>query len=83
MASGDTQIPILSTDLLDEVEALARQQGRPANDLIADAVRVYPSDHAWRPLLESVSRRTRELGLTEEDVPRLIAEYRAETTNSF
>ena len=48
------------------------------NKLIADAVRVYLSEYAWCSLLQSASRRTRELGLTEEDVPRLIAETRAE-----
>lgn len=78
MATGETQVPNLPADLLGQVESLAREQGRPASDLIADAVRVYLSDHAWRSLLESASRRTRELGLTEEDVPRLIAESRAE-----
>jgi metal-responsive CopG/Arc/MetJ family transcriptional regulator len=76
MAAGE--IPTIPSDLMIQVENLAREQGRPASELIADAVRVYLSEYAWCSLLQSASRRTRELGLTEEDVPRLIAETRAE-----
>jgi hypothetical protein len=35
-------------------------------------------DAAWRNLVESGNRRAQALGLTEDDVPRLVTEARRE-----
>jgi metal-responsive CopG/Arc/MetJ family transcriptional regulator len=76
MAAGE--IPTIPTDLMIQVQDLARQQGRPAADLIAEAVKKYLDDRRWNDMLSSARRRASAMGLTEDDVPRLIAEDRAE-----
>jgi hypothetical protein len=43
----------------------------PSPDRLADEAK-------WRALLESAGLRAEALGLTEDDVPRLIAEVRRE-----
>lgn len=76
MAAGET--PTIPSDLMVQVESLARQEGRPAGDLIAEALKEYLDERAWKSLINSGVQNARALGLTEEDVPRLIAEYRSE-----
>jgi len=41
-------------------------------------LRRYRKDRQWRQLCAYGAKRARDLGLTEEDVPRLIAESRQE-----
>ena len=38
----------------------------------------YVDEAEWEDLIEYGRKRARELGIEPEDVPRLIAEYRAE-----
>ena len=76
------EIPTIPTDLMVQVESLAQEQGRPAADLIAEAVKKYIDDRRWNDILSSARQRARSMGLTEDDVPRLIAEYRAEQASS-
>jgi hypothetical protein len=44
--------------------------------LRSDELRSEVDDRKWRDLLEAGSRRAQALGLTEDDVPRLVAEAR-------
>jgi metal-responsive CopG/Arc/MetJ family transcriptional regulator len=76
MAAGE--IPTIPSDLMIQVENLAQQQGRPAADLIAEALKEYLDERAWKSLINSGVQNARSLGLTEEDVPRLITECRSE-----
>jgi metal-responsive CopG/Arc/MetJ family transcriptional regulator len=68
--------PLLSDELLREVHEAADAEQRGVNEVLADAVRLYLDDRKWRNLVESGSRRAQALGLTEDDVPRLVAEAR-------
>ena len=77
MATSDT-ITGLPEDLQLELEKTARAQGRPVGEVLSEAVSAYLNERSWKNLVESGRKRTQELGLTEEDVPRLIAESRAE-----
>ena len=74
MADRVTYAATIPADLMFQLESLARQQGRSATDLIADAVRSYLDDRRWEKLLGTASQRAREMGLSEGDVPALIAE---------
>ena len=49
-----------------------------ATEVVRDAMERYMEDREWNRLLAYGAERTKALGLTEEDVPRLIAEVRAE-----
>ena len=44
--------------------------------LLSDELRREVDDRKWRTLLDAGSRRAQTLGLTEDDVPRLVAEAR-------
>lgn len=77
MAAGETQIPTIPEDLMNEVVQAARAQNRQASDLVTEAVRSYLDDRRWQKVIMSARDRTKSMGLTEDDVPRLIAESRA------
>jgi metal-responsive CopG/Arc/MetJ family transcriptional regulator len=77
MATSDT-ITGLPEDLQLELEKTARAQGRPVGEVLSEAVSAYLNERSWQNLIESGRNRTRDLGITEEDVPRLIAETRSE-----
>jgi metal-responsive CopG/Arc/MetJ family transcriptional regulator len=77
MATSDT-ITGLPEDLQLELEKTARAQGRPVGEVLSEAVSAYLNERSWQNLIESGRNRTRDLVITEEDVPRLIAETRSE-----
>jgi hypothetical protein len=70
--------PILSLPerLRVEIEEAARAQGRPVNELLADAVDRYLSEQQWLALKAYGLRKAQERGLTEADVDTAIAESR-------
>jgi hypothetical protein len=45
---------------------------------LIERLRRYRRDRRWRRLFAYGAKRARDLGLTEEDLPRLIAESRQE-----
>jgi hypothetical protein len=45
---------------------------------LQDAVEQYLDRHSWVDFVGRNERRALEMGLTEEDVPRLVEEYRNE-----
>jgi hypothetical protein len=56
----------------------AQAEHRSADEVVADAVRVYLEKQSWTQFVERNARRAKEMGITEDDVDRLITEYRAE-----
>lgn len=70
------QAEIVPPDLVAEIEAIAAEEHRPPGDLVRDAVERYKTDRDWQRLRAYGAARAQELGLSEEDVPRLIAEAR-------
>ena len=75
---GETENIELPKELVDEAREAAEAEQRPVDRLIEDAVRQYLDDHKWRTLVQSGQRRAQVKGLTEDDVPRLVAEARSE-----
>ncbi len=73
-----TNTNLLSDELVKEIEDLARAQNRPAADVLADAVHKYIEEQSWVQFVEKNERKARENGIREEDVDRLISEYRRE-----
>jgi hypothetical protein len=71
----DTLVP---SRLIPEVRATAEEDHRAPDELVGEAVEVYLKNRRWRRLVERGQARARELGLTEADLPRLIAESRQE-----
>jgi predicted transcriptional regulator len=68
----------LSDAQLAELEKLARAQERTVPEVVSEAVDRYIKDKQWSALKQYGRAKSRELGLTEADVPRLIAESRTE-----
>ena len=68
---------LLSPDLVSQIEEAARTENRRPSDVLEDAWRRYIDEKSWAALLETNQQNASRLGLTESDVDRLIAEYRA------
>ncbi len=64
--------------LLAEVQAAAAEEHRPAGDVLREAVERDLRERRWQKIFAYGEQRARTLGLTEAEIPRLIAEYRQE-----
>jgi hypothetical protein len=73
-----TSIPGLPENLQAELAKVALAQDRPIEDVLTEAVQSYLDETGWRRLVQTARKRNADLGLTEDDVPRFIAETRAE-----
>jgi predicted transcriptional regulator len=69
---------LLSLDLIRKIEDAARTENRKPADLLQDAVEQYLNRQSWVDFVGRNERRAIDMGLTEDDVPRLVEEYRAE-----
>ncbi|PWU05148.1 MAG: hypothetical protein C5B51_15310 [Terriglobia bacterium] len=65
-------------DLLNAVNEAARADGVTAEELAADALRRYLAHRKLEDLGEYGREQSRRLGITEDDIPGLIAESRNE-----
>jgi predicted transcriptional regulator len=73
-----TDAKLISDDLLRQIEDTARAQNRKPAEVIEDAVKRYLDKQSWVEFVARNERRTREMGITEADVPRLVEEVRRE-----
>lgn len=65
-------------DLLSAVNEAASADGKTTDEVAADALRRYLAHRQLEELGNYGREQSRRLGLTETDVPRLIAESRRE-----
>lgn len=78
MKSDNAAETLLPPNLLPAIQAAAEEDHREPRELVGEAVEIYLKNRRWRRLVERGQARARELGLTEADLPRLIAESRQE-----
>jgi len=64
--------------LLAEIKAAADEDKRSAEDLLREAIEHYLKTRRWQRIFAYSQERARTMGLSEEDIPRLIAESRQE-----
>ena len=76
-ACPDTETLTLPSALVAEVKAADEERRAPA-EIVREVIERYLKDRRWRRLIAYGQARARELGLTEADLPRLIAEARQE-----
>jgi len=69
-------------EFLEEIEKLAKEERRTKSELVREALRRYIAEKELRRLQRYGMKKARELGLGEEDVQRLVDEYRAEQSNA-
>jgi hypothetical protein len=62
--------------LLAQVQSAAHEDRRPAANLLREAVERYLRERRWQKIFAYGEERAQTLGLTEADIPRLIAAYR-------
>lgn len=69
-------------EFLEEIEKLAKEERRTKSELVREALRRYIAERELRRLQRYGMKKAKELGLEEEDVQRLVDEYRAEPSNA-
>lgn len=69
-------------ELLEETEKVAKEENRTRSELIREALRRYIADREWRRVQRYGIRKAKMLRLQEEDVERLVDEYRREQPNA-
>jgi hypothetical protein len=73
-----SNIPSTTDSQLTELEKFARAQERTVDQVLGEAVDKYIKDKQWAALNSYGRAKSRELRLSEVDVPRLITESRQE-----
>jgi hypothetical protein len=68
----------VSDELLAELHTKAEAEGRSIDDLAEEALRQGLEDRAWQELLAYGRETGRASEYTEQDVPRLVKEWRRE-----
>lgn len=68
----------IEPDLFARITEEAAAEGTTADEIANEATKRYLALRSLQKLRQYGQRRAAELGLTEEDIPRLIAESRAE-----
>jgi hypothetical protein len=68
----------VSDALLAELQAKAQAEGKTVDELAEETLRKGLADRAWQDLLEYGFQNGAVSGYTEEDVPRVVKEWRRE-----
>jgi len=69
---------MLSDESQQQIEQLARLQQREPGEVLEEAVRRYAAACRLERFAGRMEQRAREMGIQEEDVPRLVDEVRRE-----
>ncbi len=78
MTAEDHSETLVPPGLLPEIRAAAEEDHRAPSEVVREAIERYMDERAWQKLLAYGRESAGALGLTEADIPRLIAEVRAE-----
>ena len=75
-----TKIQTLSlpAQMVKQIDELAKEEGMTKSEFFREAVRQYIRKKRWEKIREYGARKAAKLGIKEEDVERLIDEYRSE-----
>jgi len=65
-------------EMLSRAMALAKKENRTISELVREALRQYERRRSWEETNAYGRGRAKELGIREEDVDRVIHEYRQE-----
>jgi len=61
-----------------EMEILRKAEGKTPSEFLREALRLYIRRKKWEMVREYGARRASELGIREEDIEKLIDDYRSE-----
>ena len=68
----------VSDELLAELQSKAAAEGKTLDELAGAALRKGLEEQSWQDLLAYGRERGRASGYTDEDVPRIVKEWRRE-----
>ena len=68
----------VSDELPAELQSKAAAEGKTVDQLAGEALRKGLEEQSWQDLLAYARERGRASGYTEEDVPRVVKEWRRE-----
>ena len=73
-----TEAPPLhvSPELLAKVQEAAREDNRSPDELVGEVLQRYLDERSWQHLYAYGEERARRLGISEQDVPRIIEAHR-------
>ncbi len=78
MRTTKIQTLSLPPQMVEQIEELAKEEGMTKSEFFREAVRQYIRKKRWEKIREYGARKAAKLGIKEEDVERLIDEYRSE-----
>ena len=67
----------LPAELLEDIDQFAHSEKRSRSELLREAARQYIENRRWRRIRDLGARTARNLRLSEQDIERIIAEYRS------
>jgi len=76
MATTRVRSLSLPSDLVQEAERLAKQEGRTKTEVLREALRRYGEERRWRGLQRYGAGRARKVGVREANVERAVQEFR-------
>jgi len=65
-------------EMAEKIKELMKKEGRTRSELIREALRRYIEEQEWKEIYRYGEIKTKEKGIREEDVDRIIHEYREE-----
>ena len=68
----------LAPELAERLDEVARGLGLSRNELVREVLEQHLDDYLWEEIFRYGEAMAKKHGITREDVPRLIEEYRAE-----
>jgi len=66
----------LPPEMAEKIKELMKKEGRTRSELIREALRRYVEEQEWKEIYRYGERKAKEKGIREEDVDRIIHEYR-------
>lgn len=69
--------------MVKQIDKMTQEEGKTRSEFFRETVRQYIEDREWKKIFRYGEMKARELNITDEDdVERLIDEYRTETKKS-
>lgn len=65
-------------EMAEKIKELMKKEGRTRSELIREALRRYVEEQEWKEIYRYGEMKAREKGIKEEDVDRIVHEYREE-----
>ena len=76
MRTTKIQTISLPPEIVKQIEKIIKEEGMTKSELFREALREYIRKRRWEKIREYGARKAAEVGIKEEDVERLIDEYR-------